>query len=136
MDGFRKILGSKIHRATVTHADLDYEGSISIPPDILKAANIAPYEAVQVWDITSGNRLETYAIVGEKGSRDISINGAAAHLVKRGDLVIIARFVYLTEDDLESHKPTVVFLDESNRIKEIREEVAGPNMAVSGPAKV
>lgn len=135
MDGFRKILGSKIHRATVTHADLDYEGSISIPPDILEAANIAPYEAVQVWDITSGNRLETYAIVGEKGSRDISINGAAAHLVKRGDLIIIARFIYLTENDCKNFKPTVVFLDESNRIKEIREEVAGPSMAVPGSKK-
>lgn len=135
MDGFRKILGSKIHRATVTHADLDYEGSISIPPDILTAANIAPYEAVQVWDITSGNRLETYAIVGEKGSRDISINGAAAHLVKRGDLIIIARFIYLTENDCKNFKPTVVFLDESNRIKEIREEVAGPSMAVPGSKK-
>lgn len=135
MDGFRKILGSKIHRATVTHADLDYEGSISIPPDILTAANIAPYEAVQVWDITSGNRLETYAIVGEKGSRDISINGAAAHLVKRGDLIIIARFIYLTENDCKNFKPTVVFLDESNRIKEIREEVAGPSMAVPASKK-
>ena len=130
MEGYRKLLGSKIHRATVTHADLNYEGSISIPRDILKAAKMLPYEAVQVWDISSGNRLETYVIEGPAGSQDISINGAAAHMIKRGDLVIIARFVYLKEEECQDFKPTVVFLDESNRIREIREEVAGPAVSV------
>ena len=136
MEGYRKILGSKIHRATVTHADLDYEGSISIPADILKAAQILPYEAVQVWDITSGARLETYAIEGPSGSRDISMNGAAAHLIKRGDLIIVARFIYLTEEDCRNFKPTVVFLDEANRIKEIREEVPGPATVLPHSSKV
>lgn len=136
MEGYRKILGSKIHRATITHADLHYEGSISIPSDILKAAQIMPYEAVQVWDITSGARLETYAIEGPSGSRDISMNGAAAHLIKKGDLVIVARFIYLTEEDCRKFKPTVVFLDEANRIKEIREEVPGPATPMVQSSKV
>src|SRR5262249_10195971 len=115
--------------------DLHYEGSISIPADILKAAQILPYESVQVWDITSGARLETYAIEGPSGSRDISMNGAAAHLVKKGDLVIVARFIYLTEEDCRNFKPTVVFLDEANRIKEIRQEVPGPALPFSKSAK-
>jgi aspartate 1-decarboxylase len=127
MNGYRKILASKIHRATVTHADLDYEGSISIPANLLRAADIMPYEAVQVWDVTSGNRLETYAIEGLNNASDISINGAAAHLIKKGDIIIIARFVYLLEEDCHKFKPTVVFLDELNRIKEVREEIAGPS---------
>jgi aspartate 1-decarboxylase len=136
MEGYRKLLGSKIHRATITHADLNYEGSISIPHDILKAAKLLPYEAVQIWDITSGNRLETYVIEGQGGSQDISINGAAAHLIKRGNLVIIARFVYLKDEDCQNFKPIVVFLDESNRIKEIREEIAGPAVSMPRSSKV
>jgi len=136
MEGYRKLLGSKIHRATITHADLNYEGSISIPHDILKAAKLLPYEAVQIWDITSGNRLETYVIEGQGGSQDISINGAAAHLIKRGNLVIIARFVYLKDEDCQNFKTIVVFLDESNRIKEIREEIAGPAVSMPRSSKV
>ena len=87
----RKLLKSKIHGATVTHADLKYEGSITIAPELLKASDIAPYEAVQIWNVTNGNRFETYAIIGDSGSKDISVNGAAARLVQPGDKVIIAR---------------------------------------------
>ena len=119
------MLKSKIHRACVTQADLDYEGSITISPELLKAANILPYEAVNVWNVTAGTRFETYAITGEKGSTDICVNGAAAHLVTPGDLVIIASFTQILEEDCSSLVPTVVFVDQFNRLKEIRPEVLG-----------
>jgi aspartate 1-decarboxylase len=122
---YRKMLKSKIHRACVTQADLDYEGSITISPELLKAANILPYEAVNVWNVTAGTRFETYAITGEKGSTDICVNGAAAHLVTPGDLVIIATFSQMLEEDCATHSPTVVFVDQFNRFKEIRPEVLG-----------
>ena len=124
---FRKVLHSKIHRATVTHADLHYEGSITLSPELLQAAKIGSYEAVNVWNVTQGTRFETYAIEGESGSSDICVNGAAAHLVRPGDLVIIACFSYLVSDQLPLHKPTLVFVDENNQIREIRDEVAGPH---------
>ncbi|CDZ76301.1 Aspartate 1-decarboxylase precursor [Legionella massiliensis] len=119
---YRKMLKSKIHRATVTHADLDYEGSVTISPELLEAANILPNEAVNIWNVTAGTRFETYAIKGEAGSRNICINGAAAHLVTPGDLVIIASFIQLPEEHCASHNPTVVFVDQANRLKEIRPE--------------
>ena len=119
------MLKSKIHRACVTQADLDYEGSITISPELLKAANILPYEAVNVWNVTAGTRFETYAITGEKGSTDICVNGAAAHLVTPGDLVIIASFTQILEEDCAALVPTVVFVDQFNRLKEIRPEVLG-----------
>ena len=122
---YRKMLKSKIHRACVTQADLEYEGSITISPELLKAANILPYEAVNVWNITAGTRFETYAITGEKGSTDICVNGAAAHLVTPGDLVIIASFTQILEEDCAALVPTVVFVDQFNRLKEIRPEVVG-----------
>ncbi len=122
---YRKMLKSKIHRACVTQADLDYEGSITISPELLKAANILPYEAVNVWNVTAGTRFETYAITGEKGSTDICVNGAAAHLVTPGDLVIIASFSQVLEEDCAKLIPTVVFVDQFNRLKEIRPERIG-----------
>lgn len=122
---YRKMLKSKIHRARVTQADLEYEGSITISPELLKAADILPYEAVNVWNITAGTRFETYAITGEKGSTDICVNGAAAHLVTPGDLVIIASFTQILEEDCAALVPTVVFVDQFNRLKEIRPEVVG-----------
>ena len=123
---FRKVLQAKIHRATVTHADLHYEGSITIPPELLEATSIHEYEAVNVWNVTQGTRFETYAITGAKASRDICVNGAAAHLVHPGDLVIIASFTYLSGEELRTHKPKLVFVDENNEIKDIRDEVPGP----------
>ena len=122
---YRRMLKSKIHRARVTEADLDYEGSITISPELLKAANILPYEAVNVWNVTAGTRFETYAITGESGSTEICVNGAAAHLVTPGDLVIIATFSQVLEEDCAQVNPTVVFVDQFNRIKESRPERVG-----------
>ena len=124
---FTKVLKGKIHRATVTHADLHYEGSITIPPDLLEASGIVEYEAVNVWNVTRGTRLETYAITGSRKDRSICMNGAAAHLVEPGDLVIIASFTYLPPDELSTYKPKLVFVDENNEIKELRDEVPGPD---------
>jgi len=112
----RSVLKSKIHRATVTDADLHYEGSISIDENLLKASDILPHEHVHIWDVTNGNRFETYALAAPKGSGTICINGAAAHLAKTGDLVIITSFATLEEKKLKKHKPRVVLLDSKNRI--------------------
>lgn len=122
---YRKMLKSKIHRARVTQADLDYEGSITISPELLSAANILPYEAVNIWNVTAGTRFETYTITGEKGSTEICVNGAAAHLVTPGDLIIIASFSLILEEDCAALVPTVVFVDQFNRLKEIRPEIVG-----------
>jgi aspartate 1-decarboxylase len=125
----RTFLKSKIHRATVTHADLEYEGSVSIDEDLLDAAGIWEYEAVHVWNITRGTRLQTYAIRGQRGSGVICINGAAAHLNKPGDLVILASFAELEESEARTFKPTVVLVDSQNRI------VARNAVEVPGPAR-
>ena len=125
----RSFFKSKIHRATVTHADLDYEGSVSIDEDLLDAAGIWPYEQVHIWNITRGTRLTTYAIQGERGSGVISVNGAAAHLNKPGDLVILATFAELEESEARAHKPTVVLVDGRNRI------AARDVVEVPGPAR-
>jgi aspartate 1-decarboxylase len=125
----RTFFSSKIHRATVTHADLDYEGSVSIDEDLLDAAGILEYEAVHIWNITRGTRLQTYAIKGERGSGVICINGAAAHLNKPGDLVILATFAELEEAEARAHVPRVVLVDRSNRI------VAKDAVEVPGPAR-
>ena len=131
---FRKFLRSKIHRATVTQADLHYEGSLTLPPDLLIAAGIAPFEAVQVWNVTRGTRLETYAILGEVGSNDVCINGAAAHLVRPGDIVIIATFGLIQESssELRVPDPKVVFVDADNRITHTGREIPGPRRRVAG----
>jgi aspartate 1-decarboxylase len=125
---FRKFLRSKIHRATVTQADLHYEGSLTLPPDLLLAAGIAPFEAVQVWNVTRGTRLETYAILGEVGSNDVCINGAAAHLVRPGDIIIVATFGFVQEtgSELRVPDPRVVFVDDNNRITHTGREIPGP----------
>jgi len=124
----RKFLRSKIHRATVTQADLHYEGSLTLPPDLLLAAGISPFESVHVWNVTRGTRLETYAIVGEPGSNDVCINGAAAHLVKPGDIVIVATFGFIQETgpEIRVPEPKVVFVDGDNRITYTGREIAGP----------
>lgn len=121
----RKMLKSKIHRATVTGADLHYEGSVTIDQDLMEAADIIPYEAVAVWNVTNGSRLETYAIEGERGSGVICLNGAAARLVAPKDLVIIASFVNMENEEAIAHKPKLVFVDEQNRMLPTREEIAG-----------
>lgn len=123
----RHLFKSKIHRATVTQADLDYEGSVTIDVNLLRAADILPYEKVAVWNVTRGTRLETYALEGEAGSGVICINGAAAHLNKPGDLVILATFAEVEEAEAAGWKPTVVFVDARNRIVPgLTEEIPGP----------
>lgn len=123
----RSMFKSKIHRATITHADVDYEGSVTIDTDLLEAADILPHEEVHVWNVTRGTRLSTYALEGERGSGVICINGAAAHLCKPGDLVIIATFAPVAEADARAHRPAVVLVDGNNRIKEPKlVELAGP----------
>ncbi|KTC77897.1 aspartate 1-decarboxylase [Legionella brunensis] len=127
---YRKMLKSKIHRARVTHADLEYEGSITIAPELLFASNILANEAVNIWNVTAGTRFETYAITGEKNSTEICVNGAAAHLVTPGDIIIIASFIQLPEEACYQHKPTVVFVDHCNRLREIRPETLGKSEVV------
>lgn len=121
------MLAAKIHRATVTGADVNYEGSITIPPELLEAAGIHPYEAVNVWNVTRGTRLETYAILGEPASTDICANGAAAHLIRPGDHVILATYAFVPEEQAAAHQPRVVFVDDKNRITHLGPEIAGPN---------
>ena len=113
----RTMLKSKIHRATVTEANVEYEGSISIDLDLLEAADLHPYEQVDVWDCTNGARLSTYVIPGVRGSGEICINGAAAHLVKPHDKVIIASWVQVddTEVDVSTWDARRVFVDDANR---------------------
>ena len=111
------MLKTKLHRATVTQADLNYEGSITIDKDLMEQANILPHERVEVLDITNGARLATYAIEGERGSGVIGINGAAAHLVKTGDLVIICAYANMSEEAAKTYHPTILLLDENNKVK-------------------
>jgi aspartate 1-decarboxylase len=121
---------SKIHRATVTEADLDYEGSVTIDASLMEAADILPHEKVAIWNVTRGTRLETYALAGAPGSGVICINGAAAHLMQPRDLVIIATFADYDEAEARTLTPKVVRVDEKNRIVQRdapgNEEVAGP----------
>jgi aspartate 1-decarboxylase len=123
----RSLFKSKIHRATVTHADVEYEGSVTIDEDLLEAADIAPHEEVHIWNVTRGSRLTTYVLPGDRGSGVICVNGAAAHLNRPGDLVILATFAQVAEEDVRAHRPTVVLVDERNRPKDPRYvETAGP----------
>lgn len=117
---------SKIHRATVTHADLDYEGSVTISGELLDASGIVEHEQVHIWNVTRGTRLTTYALRGDNDSGIICINGAAAHLNSPGDKVIIAAFAEVDAAEAKDWQPTVVFVDEKNRQTGIDAEVAGP----------
>jgi aspartate 1-decarboxylase len=110
----RKLLKSKIHRATITQADLNYQGSIAIDELLLQAADILPFESVHVWNLSNASRLETYALPAAAGSGCICINGAAARLAHAGDLVIIASFKWLPEDETLGHTPKLVFVDLQN----------------------
>ena len=123
----RHMFFAKIHRATITQADLDYVGSITIDADLLDAAGILPHEKVDIYNITNGNRIATYTIPGPRGSGIIGTNGAAAHLVSTGDMVIICAYGWCSEDEARVVNPTVVFVDDANRITEIRRGVTeGP----------
>jgi aspartate 1-decarboxylase len=119
----RVMLKSKVHRATVTDADLHYVGSITIDTALMKAADLIPYERVQVVDVDNGARLETYVIGGEPGSGTICLNGAAARLMHKGDKVIILSFHWLTEDEAKWVKPRIVYVDERNTIAHVESHV-------------
>jgi aspartate 1-decarboxylase len=123
----RSMLKSKIHRATVTQADVDYEGSLTLDGDLLEAADILPYEEVHVWNVTRGTRFRTYAMTGAAGSGVVCVNGAAAHLAGPGDLVIVATFTALDDDAARVHQPIILLVDENNRVRDADAvEVAGP----------
>jgi len=128
----RTMFKSKIHRATVTHADLDYEGSVTIDSELMRAADILPYERVNVWNVTRGSRIETYALEGPSGSGVVCVNGAAAHQNRPGDLVIIATFAEYDADELARHTPKVVLVDSKNRIVcPAYTETPGPKRAIA-----
>tara|TARA_B100000900_G_scaffold100448_1_gene83147 strand:- start:10007 stop:10348 length:342 start_codon:yes stop_codon:yes gene_type:complete len=112
-------MNSKIHRATVTEADINYIGSITIDEDLLEAANISEWEKIEVLNITNGSRLETYVIPGQRGSGEICINGAAAHLVNPGDLVILVTYKIICEDMLNEHVPNIIHVNGKNEIVKI-----------------
>lgn len=120
----RMMLKSKIHRATVTDANVNYEGSVAIDESLMEAAGIYPFEQVQIYNINNGNRLTTYAIKAERGTGAISINGAAARLAEKGDLVIIASYSALEESEAMSHVPVLVYVDAANSIKKVSGELA------------
>ena len=130
MDHAVHMFKSKLHRVTVTHADLEYEGSVTIDENLMEAANILEYEQVHVWNVTRGSRLVTYALRGERGSGVICINGAAAHLVDPGDIAIISTFTEVAAKDAPHWKPTVVLVDERNEI------VADDHVELAGPKRM
>lgn len=115
----RTLLKSKIHRATVTEANLEYEGSITIDRDLLRAADILPYERVEIYDCTNGVRLATYAIEGEPGSGEICVNGAAAHLVKPHDVVIVCSYAQVDDAECAGWQARRVFVDAANQIRDL-----------------
>jgi aspartate 1-decarboxylase len=116
----RTMLKSKIHRATVTEANVEYEGSITIDADLIEAADLLPYEQVDVLDVTNGARLSTYVIEGERGSGEICVNGAAAHLIKPHDVVIIASYVQLDDVECRGFEGIRVFVDRANKARDIQ----------------
>ena len=126
----RKMFKSKIHRATITQADLDYEGSVTIDNSLLVAADILPNEHVHIWNITRGTRIETYALEGTRGSGVICINGAAAHQNSPGDLVIISTFGEFSPAELKEYSPTIVLVDKKNKI------VNSKYIETPGPLKI
>ena len=113
----RTLLKSKIHRATVTDADLEYEGSISIDPALARAADFVPFERVEIYNITNGERFATYFIEGEEDAGEITLNGAAAHKAGPGDLVIICSYAEYTEEEARGHEPKLVHVDSCNKIQ-------------------
>jgi aspartate 1-decarboxylase len=120
----RVMLKSKIHRGSVTDCDLHYVGSITVDPDLLEAADIREHEQVHVLDVDNGARFETYAIAGERGSREMKVNGAAARLVHRGDTIIVISYASYDEAELDEHAPVVVHVSHDNEIVQVDHEAA------------
>jgi aspartate 1-decarboxylase len=116
----RIMLKAKIHRARVTDDNVEYEGSITIDETLMEAAGIIPYEQVQIYNVTNGNRFTTYAITGERDSGTICINGAAAHKAGRDDVIIIACYGFYDETEYSDHRPRLVYVDEANRITHVK----------------
>ena len=114
------MLKAKIHRATVTESNVDYEGSITIDEDLMEAASILPFEQLHIYNVSNGNRFETYAMRGDRGSRTICVNGAAAHQASKGDLIIIASYGLLNAEELSRHRPKLIYVDEENRIIKVK----------------
>ena len=129
----RFVMRSKIHRATVTHADVDYVGSISIDENLLQAAGIEEWEKIHVLDVTNGARLETYVVKAPAGSGKICINGAAAHLVHPGDLVILITYEGITVEAITEHKPTIVHVNARNEIVDIAQDLDTVEYVEFGP---
>jgi aspartate 1-decarboxylase len=120
----RTVFKSKIHRATVTHADLHYVGSVTVDLDLLDAADVLPGELVAIVDVTNGARLETYTIAGQRGSGVIGINGPAAHLVQENDIVILITYAQMTTEEAEGYEPRVVHVDENNKVIQLGNDPA------------
>lgn len=121
----RTLLKSKIHRATVTEANLDYQGSVTIDPLLMEAADLLHFERVEIYNVTNGERFATYAIPGRPGAGEICLNGAAAHKARPGDLVILASYAAYDEKDLAAHRPALVFVDEKNRVAGAAKQAVG-----------
>lgn len=117
---YRQVLKAKIHRASVTDSRVDYEGSITVDEDLLKAADIVPWEKVLIANLNNGSRIESYAIPGEAGSGVICMNGGAAKYAQKGDLVILMSFAVLTDEEIERHQPKIVYVDKQNRILSLK----------------
>ena len=116
----RTFMKSKIHRASVTEDDLDYEGSLGLDEGLMKAADLLPYERVEVYNVTNGERFATYLVKAEKSSGTVAVYGAAAHKARAGDKVIIASYALIDEDEIDFYVPKVVLVDDHNRVKETR----------------
>ncbi len=129
----RHFLLGKIHRATVTRADLHYVGSITIDVDLMEAAGLLENEKIDIYDVTNGSRLATYVIPGDRGSGEIGINGAAAHRVRPGDLVILASYGWMTAEEAAAHPPRVVHVDSDNRIVTVAAEERNPAASDARP---
>ncbi len=132
MEIHRRMLKAKIHRALVTDANQDYEGSITIPPELLEQADIKEHEAVHVWNVTRGTRFETYAMTGIRGTGEVCVNGAAAHLAGPGDRIIIATFADVPESMVDEFRPIVVFVDDHNLAVRSGFEAPGPHRRGNG----
>ena len=129
------MLKSKIHRATVTDADLHYEGSVTLDPLLMEAADLLPFEQVHLLDVDNGARLSTYVIEGKRGSGQVIVNGAAAHLIHKGDTLIILSYITISEDEARRHEPKLVYVDETNSITRISHELPlSATMKTSVPA--
>jgi aspartate 1-decarboxylase len=125
----REVLRGKIHRATVTEANLEYEGSLTVDRDLMEAAGLSPYEKIDVYNISNGNRFSTYLIQGPRHSGVICVNGAAAHLAQAGDKVIVTGYGLATQEEAKVHRPRVVLVDAANRIQEVLHESTGARVS-------